>query len=90
MICLDDLFSSSIVLQLKELLLLLEDAFTFIGRNFSSSESDEFLIWWRKFRPTNSFARHSVAQQGRFPKKNKKNNSLIETLMFLLLKNHYK
>ena len=33
------------------------DTFTFIGRNFSSGESDEFFVWWRKFRLTNSFAR---------------------------------
>ena len=28
-----------------------------LGRNFSSGESDKFLAWWQKFRPTNSFAR---------------------------------
>ena len=32
-----------------------KDTFTFIGRNFSSGESDEFFVCWRKFRPTNSF-----------------------------------
>ena len=29
-----------------------KDTFTIIGRNFSSGESDEFSVWWRKFRPT--------------------------------------
>ena len=28
-----------------------KDTFIFIWRNFSSSESDEFFVWWRKFRP---------------------------------------
>ena len=31
--------------------------FTFIRQNISSSEDDDFLVWWRKFRPTNIFAR---------------------------------
>ena len=36
---------------------LTKKTLTFIGQNFSSGESDEFFVWWRNFRPTNSFAR---------------------------------
>ena len=29
-----------------------KDIVTFIWRNISSGECDEFFVWWRKFRPT--------------------------------------
>ena len=43
---------------------LIEDTSTLIEWNFSSGGSDEFFVWWRKFLPTNSFARQSFARLG--------------------------